>query len=453
MSSKKKIGRRMVESLSHRGLLTLIGLLLIVALCFAVGYIVLPPPPSTLTLSTGPEGGAYALFGERYREILSREKVHLHLLPSLGSVENLRRLSDRSIHVDAGFIQDGTGSRAEAKNLVSLGAICYSPLWVFYRSPDTLDDLSKLEGKKIAIGAEGSGVHRLARNLLRASDAADPPTKLLDLQGAAAIKALLQGKVDAVMILGTDDNAFVRELLYTPSIKLMNFKRAEAYARLFPALSHIVLPAGILALSRVLPAEDVHLLAATTSLIVRKDLHPALIYLLLDAAVEIHRGAGWVNRRGEFPVPKEVDFPSSTYAERFYKSGRPFLYDYLPFRMAIMLDLLVIVLLPVAFLVGPAIYIATTLYGWRNRRKLYRWYRELKELEMQVTEGLRPEERERLRTRLDRIEASVNNIRVPLAFSPDVYRLKEDVNLVRGKLARFTPASTAILNLSGNHRG
>jgi hypothetical protein len=113
----------------------------------------------------------------------------------------------------------------------------------------------------------------------------------------------------------------------------------------------------------------------------------------------------------------------------------------------------VIVLLPVAFLVGPAIYIATTLYGWRNRRKLYRWYRELKELEMQVTEGLRPEERERLRTRLDRIEASVNNIRVPLAFSPDVYRLKEDVNLVRGKLARFTPAGTAILNLSGNHRG
>jgi hypothetical protein len=369
--------------------------------------------------------------------------VHLHLLASSGSVENLRRLSDRSIRVDAGFVQDGTGSRAEAKSLVSLGAICYTPLWVFYRSPDVLDDLSKLKGKKIAIGAEGSGVRRFAKDLLRASDAADPPTTLLDLQGAAANKALLQGEADAVMILGTEDNSLVKELLYTPSIKLMNFRRAEAYVRLFPSLSRVMLPAGILALSKELPAEDVHLLAATTSLVVRKDLHPALIYLLLDAAVEIHSSAGWVNRRGEFPAAKELDFPSSTYAERFYKSGRPFLFDYLPFRAAIIIDRLVIVLLPIAFLFGPVIYIVTTIYGWRNRRKLYRWYRELKELEMQVTESPQPEEWERLRTRLDRIEASINNIRVPLAFFPDVYRLKDDVNLVRGKLARFIPAGTA----------
>jgi hypothetical protein len=306
-----------------------------------------------------------------------------------------------------------------------------------------LDDLSKLKGKKIAIGAEGSGVRRFAKDLLRASDAADPPTTLLDLQGAAANKALLQGEADAVMILGTEDNGLVKELLYTPSIKLMNFRRAEAYVRLFPSLSRVMLPAGILALSKELPAEDVHLLAATTSLVVRKDLHPALIYLLLDAAVEIHSSAGWVNRRGEFPAAKELDFPSSTYAERFYKSGRPFLFDYLPFRAAIIIDRLVIVLLPIAFLFGPVIYIVTTIYGWRNRRKLYRWYRELKELEMQVTESPQPEEWERLRTRLDRIEASINNIRVPLAFFPDVYRLKDDVNLVRGKLARFIPAGTA----------
>jgi TRAP transporter TAXI family solute receptor len=432
----------MKEFLGHHGLLALVGLL-IVALCFALGYIVLPPPPGSLTLSTGVEGGAYALFGERYREILSREKVRLDLLASSGSVENMRRLSDRSIRVDAGFVQDGTGTRAEAKSLVSLGAICYTPLWVFYRSPGALEDLSGLKGKKIAIGAEGSGIRRFAKQLLRASDVADPPTRILDLQGAAANKALLKGEVDAVMILGTEDNSLVRELLYAPSIKLMSFRRAEAYVRLFPALSHVVLPAGILALSKKLPAEDVHLLAATTSLVVRKDLHPALIYLLLDAAVEIHSSAGWVNRRGEFPVAKELDFPSSTYADRFYKSGRPFLFDYLPFRVAIIIDRLAIVLLPLAFLFGPVIYVVTTIYGWRNRRKLYRWYRELKELEMQVAESPQPEECERLRTRLDRIEASINNIRVPLAFFPDVYRLKDDVNLVRGKLARCIPAGAA----------
>jgi TRAP-type uncharacterized transport system substrate-binding protein len=441
MSSGRGIGRRIIESLNRRGFLVLIWPVLTVVLCLGTGYIVLRPVPDTLVLSTGIEGGAYAVFGERYRTILSREKVKVQVLLSSGSVENLKRLSDKSFRVDAGFVQDGTGLPDEAKNLVSLGVIGYSPLWVFYRSPDVLDDLSRLKGKRIAIGAEGSGVRKFAQDLLRASEAAAPPTELLDLQGTAANKALLEGQVDAVMIIGTEDNTLVRELLYAPSVKLMNLRQAEAYARLFPVLSHVVLPAGILGFSRKLPGGDIHLLAATTSLIVRKDLHPVLIYLLLDAAVETHSRAGWVNRRGEFPAPKELDFPSSTYAERFYKSGRPFLLDYLPFRAAIILDRLVLITVPVAFLFGPLIYILTTAYAWRNRRKLYRWYRELKELEMEVTEDLRPEEAQRCRASLDRIEASINSIRVPVAFFPDVYRLKEHVYLVRGKLARFAPAS------------
>ena len=39
---------------------------------------------------------------------------------------------------------------------------------------------------------------------------------------------------------------------------------------------------------------------------------------------------------------------------------------------------------------------------------------------------------------------ALDDIRVPLAVFPDVYRLKEHVDLVRGKLARFTLAGTAL---------
>jgi len=134
----------------------------------------------------------------------------------------------------------------EAKNLVSLGVIGYSPLWVFYRSPDVLDDLSRLKGKRIAIGAEGSGVRKFAQDLLRASEAAAPPTELIRPAGNRSQQGPLEGQVDAVMIIGTEDNTLVRELLYAPSVKLMNLRQAEAYARLFPVLSHVVLPAGIL---------------------------------------------------------------------------------------------------------------------------------------------------------------------------------------------------------------
>jgi TRAP-type uncharacterized transport system substrate-binding protein len=387
-------------------------------------------------MTTGTERGAYAAFGERYRQILAREKIHLTLLTSSGSVENLRRLNDKSSPVDAGFVQDGTGSPSEARNLVSLGAICYSPLWVFYRSQETLDDLSRLKGKKIATGPEGSGVRKFAVSLLRASNAADPPTMLLDLSTAVANKALLEGTVDAVMIIGTEDNSLVRELLYAPEIKLMNFRQAEAYTRLFPALSHVILPAGILNLSQKIPPQDIHLLATTTNLIVRKDLHPALIYLLLNAAVEIHGNAGWLNKRGEFPAPKEVDFPSSTYAERFYKSGRPFLLDYLPFWVATFVDRTILILVPAAFVLFPLMRSIPWIYSWRNRRKFYRWYGELKNLESEVVENPGPEKMSVYHGRLDQIEASINRIRVPVAFFGEVYKLKEHVALVRGKLSQ-----------------
>jgi len=144
-------------------------------------------------MTTGMEGGSYSAFGQRYRGILAREKVHLEIIPSSGSVENLRRLNDKSFRADAGFVQGGTSSAAEAQNLDSLGGICYTPLWVFYRSRDSFDDLSQLRGKKITIGPEGSGVRKFALELLKASNSAEPPTLLLDLSSTAATKALLEG--------------------------------------------------------------------------------------------------------------------------------------------------------------------------------------------------------------------------------------------------------------------
>jgi TRAP-type uncharacterized transport system substrate-binding protein len=437
MPKEPKMGRKFIPGISNRRLLVVSAPVLLTALIsIVIAYHL--TPPDTLTMSTGFERGTYANFGERYKKILVREKVRLELVPSSGSVENLKRLGDTSLRVDAGFVQDGTSSPSETKNLVSLGAICYSPLWVFYRSEETWDDLSRLIGKKIAIGPEGSGVRKFSLDLLKASGAADPPTLLLDIPSAAANKALLEGTLDVVMIIGTEDNALVRELLYSEKIKLMSFKHAEAYTRLFPALSHIILPEGILNLSEKVPPQDIHLVATTTSLIVRQSLHPALQYLLLDAAMEIHSRAGWLNKRGEFPSSKELDFPLSTSAERFYKKGRPFLLDYLPFWVAVLVDRLILILVPVAIILIPLMRGIPWLYSWRKRRKFYRWFGELKNLESDVMKNSEPERVLEYQGRLDQIEASINRIRVPLTFFGEVYRLKEYVDSVRGKLARLS---------------
>jgi TRAP-type uncharacterized transport system substrate-binding protein len=217
MSKKAKTGRRIIAAIYNRRFLVILAPVLVTAfVSIIVAYHL--TPPDTLTMATGYERGTYANFGERYKDILAREKVRLEILRSSGSVENLKRLGDPHLRVDAGFVQDGTSSPSERKNLVSLGAICYSPLWVFYKGQETFDDLSGLKGKKIATGPEGRGARKLSLDLLKASGVSGPPTALLDIPSGGANKALREGTVDAVMIIGTEDNSLVREFLYAPNV-------------------------------------------------------------------------------------------------------------------------------------------------------------------------------------------------------------------------------------------
>jgi TRAP-type uncharacterized transport system substrate-binding protein len=433
------MSRRKISEISTRELLVIgIPTVLISLLVFGITYhFVLPAPPRTVVMTTGMEGGSFGLFGERYREVLARDQVRLELRPSSGSVENLKRLMDKSLPVDIGFVQGGTSSSAEATNLVSLGGICYTPLWVFYRGDETYDDLSQLKGKRMTIGPEGSGVRKFALDLLKTGHAADPPTVLLDLTTAAAAKALIEGKVDVVITFGTADNALVQKLLYTPGVKLMNFSQAEAYSRLFPALSHVILPKGILDLEKKIPVSDIHLLAPTANLVARDSLHPAVIYLLLDAALEIHGSSGWLHKAGEFPTLKAQDLPLSDEAERFYKSGRPFLMNYLPFRMATFAERMIRIIIPVGIVLLPLLRIVPWLYTWRNRSKFYRWYEELKYLELEITEHPQPERLLDYQARLDRIEDSVRKVNVPLAFYDEIYTMREHIAFVRGKIVRL----------------
>ncbi|MCU0559094.1 MAG: hypothetical protein MUD16_02740 [Desulfobacterales bacterium] len=418
-------------------------LLVVLGALWASFQFVRPIPPRRLIMTTGMEGGAYAVVGERYRQVLARHGVHLELLPSSGSIENLRRLRDASRPVDAGFVQGGTGKPEATSKLVSLGGVFYSPLWVFYRDDDRLDDLSQLRGKRINIGPEGSGVRKSALDLLKTADVFDPPAEFYEYSMADAGRAMKEGRLDAVMTFGSADSALVMELINAPGIKLMSFSQAEAYGRLFPNLSHVVLPKGILHPSKRWPPEDVHLLAPTTNLIVRESVHPALVYLLLGAAVEIHSGAGWVHNDGEFPALKTQDFPISEQAQRYYKSGGSALYVYLPFWAAAFLDRMILLLIPLGVVLIPLVGIMPWIYTWRNRSKYYPWYRELKALEDELFAHPRPEHADAYRQRIDRIEGAVSRIRVSVAFYDEIFLLREHIAVVRRKLLHQVPAVSA----------
>jgi len=414
---------------------------LAIALAFWITFkFVEPAPPRIVVMSTGAEGGAYQAFGLRYQAILARDGVKLELRPSSGAVENVARLRDPESEVSVAFVQGGVARAADPPLLETLGSVYYEPLWVFYRGRAELDRINELAGKRIAVGPEGSGTRKLALAILEASGLGGANVTLLDLGGPAAAEALIGGAADAVFFVAGPEAAVVRRLVRTDGVRLMSFSRASAYVARLPYLHKLVLPRGSLDLVGDLPREDVALIAPTADLVAKETLHPAIAYLLLGAAREVHGGPGPFHRAGQFPSAESVDFPLSGQAERFYRSGPPFLQRYLPFWAATLIDRMIVLLVPLFAVAVPLFRIVPGLYAWRVRRKVYRWYGELKFLEEEVRNRRHGDDSSDELARLAEIEAEVSDIRVPLGFAHEVYTLRMHIKLVR-ELLGSAPAT------------
>lgn len=410
-------------------------IVLITALGFVVAYqFVKPAPPREMTISTGGETGAYYAYAKRYAQLLAANGITLKIETSTGSQQNLERLKKGD--ADIAFVQGGIEEAAsdEQSDLRSLGSVAYEPVWVFYRSETRIDKLFQLAGARIAVGEEGSGIRGLALQLLEANEINVRGGNLLPLDGLNAAEALQQGKIDAAFIVAAPEAPVVQVLLRSPGVRVMSFVQADAYARRFPFLSKIVLPRGVVDLVRDTPPRDTVLLATTANVIVGDGLHPALASLLLQAMSEVNGQSGFFQRAGEFPAYKDHSFDLSAEAARYYKSGPPFLQRYLPFWIAVLVDRLFVLVLPIIILLLPLLKLAPSIYNWRVRSKIFRCYGDLKFLENELRHAYDPARRAEYRARLDHIEDDAYTRNIPLSFSDLFYTLREHINLVRAEL-------------------
>ena len=424
-------------AISWRDLAVSFGPILLIsaAAIWVAVRLIQPAPPDTLTITTGPEGSSFWNAAQKYKAILARNRITLNVLPSEGSADNLKRLADPHSKVDVGFVQDGVAPGPVPAGLMSLGSVAYVPLAIFYHGP-TVTRLSEFKGLRLAIGAEGSGTRELALALLKANGI-EPggATKLLPLSGDDAAQALVSGQVDAAFLTGDSAQPPVMGKLYrTPKVQFYNFTQAEAYARRFPYLTQIQLPMGAFDLGKNLPSAPIQMVAPTEELVARDSLHPALSDLLIEAAREVHGKANVMQHAGEFPAPLAHDFPISDDAARYYKSGKGFLYRILPFWLASLADRLLVVVVPLIVLLVPALRLVPSLYAWRVKSRIYRWYGALIAIERSALSETSAEERHSLIERLDAIEESVNGLKMPLAYADQFYVLREHIGFVRDRL-------------------
>jgi len=437
--------------LSFRDVLATAGpFILITVVLLVIAYWVLDPtPPRKVVLATGVEQGAYAEFGRRYAEILKTHGITVELRNTQGAAENLQLLRDPDSGVDLAFVQGGADAErpgeAPEEDLVSLGSLFYEPLWVFYREDSAqrlikaplVNGLSQLHGWKINFGAPGSGVPNLMARLIDANRIDPAALTQMKMTQTPAVVALLEGQIDAVALASAPESVMVQMLLQTPGIKLLDVAQADAYSRRFSFLTPVMLPRGVVDLASDLPSTDVHLIAPTASLVARESTHPALIQLFLQAAQKVHGGAGWFQRKGDFPNARGDERPLAAEAQRYYRNGPPYLQRYLPFWLGNLIDRMWVALASIIVILIPLSRVIPPLYEFRIRSRVFRWYGQLRAVENAM--GRRPGDE--LTRELDDIEHKVERVSVPLSYADELYALRSHIDMVRRKLSG-APAPT-----------
>lgn len=427
----KSLSTTVAEFLKVWGLLTLV-----VVAGFVITYqYVGVPPPKAVRIATGAKNGAYYSFAQQYARLLASDGIVLEVVPTAGSVENFELL--KKGEVSLALVQSGSASPDDKQRLQSLGSLFLEPVWIASRVQKPIKRFSELKGRRVAVGAAGSGTHLLATQLLAASGATEANTTLIRGDSGEATAALSQGTIDAAFFVASATSPLIRSLLEQPDVELVDFDRSAAYGQLFSFLTPVTLAEGVLNLERNIPRRDTAMLAVSANLAATKDLHPSLIPALLNTVTKVHRYGGVLEQKRQFPSVDFVDLPLNEDARRYIASGPTFLFRWLPYGWAVLLDRLKILVLPFLALLIPLFRIAPPLYNWRIRSKIYRWYGAVREIDLAVQKNDKRIDAQSLLNRLTELEREVASVSVPLSYTGELYNLRLHIGLLQDKLEKL----------------
>jgi TRAP-type uncharacterized transport system substrate-binding protein len=287
-------------------------------------------PPYQLTMATGPEGGSYYQAALGYQSILAARGISLRLQPNPNSLDIVRDVGEPRSGIDAGFIaQDVSGSKDA--DLFAIGQIELQPLFIFASADlgrrSTLDDL---RGRKIVMPPTNSATSDAAMRLFKLYDITQQ-NSFFTFEGLAdAVKDLRAGRFDAGVFMLAAENPVVRELAADSSLHLMHVTEVKAIANHLPFLRPVVLPRGIYNIADSIPPNDTSMVAATVGVVVRRDLHPYLVYSLLEAMTKVHRDPTFLSGAGDYPTIVGSQLTVHPLAAQYYRTGMPWAYSELP---------------------------------------------------------------------------------------------------------------------------
>jgi uncharacterized protein len=391
-----------------------------------------PPPPTLVTIATGSKSGAYYQYAQRYAAELKKHGIALNVLETTGSVDNLSRINDPKGNVQFAFVQSGiVAEGVQHPEIESLASVSYEPIWVLSKPALKLTRLTALKGKRIAIGAKGSGTQPVAVELLAANEVDERSATLRPLSAADGLAALARDEVDAVISISAPNAPLIQEAL-RERLSVLEFEQADAYARRYPWLAKVTLPKGSASFAANQPERDVTLVAASANLVARTDTHRAIAFLMLDIASEVHASAGPLHNLKQFPNEQNLQFSQSEESKRFFKTGRPVLQRYLPFWLANLIERLLVSIVPALAIGIPLAKLIPAFFDYREKAAVLLLYDEADLLDRDHQAGR--VNGALMREKLEDIEARLGKLGLGANRHVDVYNLRGHLDVLRARI-------------------
>lgn len=242
--------------------------LLVAVLLPAVWYFVRDDFPPEIRIAAGSPGGLFHRFSQEYAERLQK-RLHrpVRLIPTQGAAQNREML--RSGEADLALLQP---SFEPMEGLAALAPVYEEAVHVIARKGRGIRALGDLQGKRVAVGAKGSGTLGDAERIL-----AHYRIRLRDKKFAPFAALQTDPGLDAAITTSGFLNPQLAELLGSGAFELLPVGDAEALSVYFPFYAPRNIPHGLYAQRPPVPARATLTVSMKTFLAMRADAYPPLV--------------------------------------------------------------------------------------------------------------------------------------------------------------------------------
>ena len=425
-------------STSRRWLRPLLVFLLLIGLAAAAVFAIdAIRPPKRFRIAAGAADGMYYAAATRLSKALAAQGFQAEVLVTAGSVENLSLL--KSGQADFGVIQGGVAHLTDTAGLSTLAMLGYEPVWVIVNRGSFDKDAAQLQpddfrNKRIGIGARGSGIQPVAREILARINITDTNAVFVEDGMTNMAKKLRAGELDAAFFVTSASNPLVQDLVRDPALGLFQPRFGDAATHILPYLNMVTLHRGQFDLQNVIPAEDTRLLATRIGLVAREGAHPDLMRLMLAKLPSTLANPGLIGERDEFPTLAGWEIPPNPDAVEYFKSGTTPFERYLPFEIASPLSRLYLLLLPLVVLAVPAWSLIKNAYKWYMNNRVLKWYPEITAIDRQLIHYTLAQTDEKIAF-LNNLDTEIaRRVKVSKGLLPAYFDLRTHINYVMSRL-------------------